>query len=55
MRDEVIEQLRRIKDECYKLTGLVAYDRLRIEYSNNKKINDRGKLDMIPIFHCYSS
>jgi hypothetical protein len=55
LSSEINVQLNKIKKECYKLSDIVHFERFRIEYNKNKRINDDGKLDLIPIFHCYST
>ena len=55
MKEEVKEQLNIIKRECFKLSQIVNFDRLRLEYNKNKKYNDEGQLDMIHIQHLFSS
>lgn len=55
MREDVSLQLNKVKKECYILSQMVNYDRLRLEYNKSNRYNDEGKLDMMPIFHCYST
>lgn len=44
------EQIEIVKNECHKLALMIDYDKVRIEYNNNRKINDCGKIDIMPIF-----
>jgi len=55
MRDDIKEALGKVKESCYELAKIAPYDRFRIEYNFNSRINDRGKLDLICIQHFYSS
>lgn len=41
--------------ELYLLTTMLNFDKIRIEYNKNKKINDLGKIEIMPILTQFAS
>lgn len=52
--DDMQKQYEKIKYECYLFTQMFKHDKIRIEYNRNKKINDRGKLEVLPVLNEFS-
>ena len=44
------EQIEIVRQECHKLAMMLVYDKIRIEYNNNRKVNDLGRVEVMPIF-----
>lgn len=55
MKREIREQMEVIKSECYKLSQIAPFEKFKIEYNKNKRINDRGKINLVEIHSFYSS
>ena len=55
MKEEIKSQLAIIKDECFKLSQILNWDRLNLTYDKSRKFNDSGQLNIANIQHFYSS
>jgi len=54
--DDLIQiKMNEIKNLCFSLTNLIPYGKIRMEYNRNKKIQDRGKLDLSFHFSNFTS
>jgi hypothetical protein len=48
-------QIEKVKNELFILTNMFSYDKMKIEYNNNKKIADKGKLEIMPFLTNFCS
>jgi hypothetical protein len=49
------KQIEKCINELFSLTNMLGYDKIRVEYNKNKKINDKGKLEVMPILTQFCS
>lgn len=55
MREDIKQCMSRIKEACYEMSLIAPYERFRLTYDKNKRINDKGKLSLEIIHHYFSS